>query len=51
VDKNGTWKTKEKVAEATQSSPVTYSLHLKVDSSQQGASSSGTPPWAADSIS
>jgi hypothetical protein len=23
---------------------------LKVDHSQQGASSSGTPPWAADSI-
>jgi hypothetical protein len=50
-DKNGTQEIKEKTAEAIQRSSLTQSLHLKVYSSQQGASSSGISPRGADSIS
>jgi hypothetical protein len=46
------WNTGNKIqtAEATQRSFLTQSLHLKIDSSQQGASSSGIPPQGSDSI-
>jgi hypothetical protein len=42
---------KREMVEVIQRSSLTHSLHLKVDSSQQGASSSGIPLWGADSIS
>jgi hypothetical protein len=47
------WNTRNKreMAVVIQRSSPVQSLHLKVDSSQQGASSSGIPPWGADSIS
>jgi hypothetical protein len=40
-----------KWAEALQRRSPIWILHSKADFSQQGASSSGFPPWEADSIS
>jgi hypothetical protein len=42
---------KREMAEVIQKRSLTQNLHLKVDSSQQGASSSGIPPRGDDSIS
>jgi hypothetical protein len=42
---------KREMVEAIQRSSLTQNLYLKVDSSQQGPSSSGISPWGADSIS
>jgi hypothetical protein len=50
-DKNGIQEIKEKTAETIQRSSLTQNLLLKVDSSQQGASSSGIAPRGCDSIS
>jgi hypothetical protein len=50
-DVNETRETKKDMVEATQSSSLEQTLHLKVDSSQQRASSSDIPPREANSIS